>query len=152
QLFKNTIREEIEFGLKNLKFPKEEINNRHNEIVDLLQLKKFEEVYESTLYLSKGIRQRLALASALVLKPDILIIDEPATGQDFLMIEQLMKILEQLNKDNKTIIIITHNPYIIAKYSREVIILDDGKLIAKIPTPEFLRNEKFQKIACFVPP
>lgn len=151
QLFKNTIKEEIEFGLRNLKFPKDEINQRYNEIVELLNLKKFEEMYESTFYLGKGIRQRLALASVLVLKPQILIVDEPATGQDFLMIHQLMNLLEELNKENKTIIIITHNPYIIAKYSKEVVILDDGKLIKKMPTSEFLKNKKFQKIAYFVP-
>jgi energy-coupling factor transport system ATP-binding protein len=152
QLFKNSIREEIEFGLKNLKFSTEIIKQRYEEMVDLLHLKKFEDVYESTLYLSKGIRQRLALASVLVLKPDILIIDEPATGQDFLMISQFMKILEELNRDGKTIIIITHNPYIIAKYSREVIVMKNGKIITKLPTEDFLINEDFQKAACFIPP
>ena len=152
QLFKNTIREEIEFGLRNLKFSDKEIETRHNEMVELLQLRKFEEVYESTFYLSKGIRQRLALASVLVLKPEILIVDEPSTGQDFLMISEFMKILEDLNKENKTIIIITHNPYIIAKYSKEVVILDDGKLIKKLPTEEFLKNEQLQHNACFMPP
>ena len=59
--------------------------------------------------------------------------------------------MEKDNKENKTIITITHNPYIIAKYSKEVIILDDGKLIKKMPTSEFLKNKKFQKIAYFVP-
>ncbi|MFW9939351.1 MAG: ABC transporter ATP-binding protein [Candidatus Thorarchaeota archaeon] len=152
QLFKSTIKEEIEFGLKNLKFPHKEIEERYDEIVELLQLKKFEEVYESTLYLSKGIRQRLALASVLVLKPEILIVDEPSTGQDFLMINEFMNILEDLNNENKTIIIITHNPYIIAKYAKEVVILDDGKLIEKLPTEEFLKNDRFQKLACFIPP
>lgn len=152
QLFKGTIKEEIEFGLKNLRFPEGEIKKRHDEIVELLQLRKFEEVYESTFYLSKGVRQRLALASVLVLKPDILIVDEPATGQDFLMISEFMKILEDLNENNKTIMIITHNPYIIAKYSKEVIILDDGKLIKKLPTEDFLKSKELQENACFLPP
>ena len=52
QLFKNTIREEIEFGLKNLKFHEDEIERRYNHIVKLLDLKKFEEIYESTFYLT----------------------------------------------------------------------------------------------------
>ncbi|MFW9826229.1 MAG: ABC transporter ATP-binding protein [Candidatus Thorarchaeota archaeon] len=151
QLFKNTIREEIEFGLKNLKFPQDEINNRYNEIIDLFKLQKFEEVYESTFYLSKGIRQRLALASVLVLKPEILIIDEPTTGQDFLMIQEFMKILQELHAENKTIIIVTHNPYVISQYSNEVIIMKEGNLVKKISTLEFLRDEKLQKIAAFTP-
>lgn len=149
QLFKNTIREEIEFGLKNLKFPDDEIQNRYNEIIDLLDLRKFEEIYESTFYLSKGIRQRLALASVLVLKPEILIVDEPTTGQDYRMIQEFMKILQDLHEQKHTIIIITHDPRVIAQYSKSVVILDDGKLIKKLPTSEFLRNEELKNIAAY---
>jgi energy-coupling factor transporter ATP-binding protein EcfA2 len=149
QLFKNTIKEEIEFGLKNLKFPDNEIENRYSEIINLLDLKKFEEIYESTFYLSKGIRQRLALASVLVLKPEILIVDEPTTGQDYRMIQEFMKILQNLNNANHTIIIITHDPRVIALYSKTIVILDDGRLIKKLPTSEFLRNEELQKIAAY---
>ncbi len=151
QLFKNTVKEEIEFGLKNLHVPDEEIKIRYEKIVELLGLAKFEKDYSSTLYLSKGIRQRLALASVLVLEPNILIIDEPATGQDYKLIKSSMQILEDLNEKNKTIIIVTHNPFIISNYSREVIVLHDGKLIAKVPTMDFLKDAKLQKIACFTP-
>ncbi|MFX1326542.1 MAG: ABC transporter ATP-binding protein [Promethearchaeota archaeon] len=152
QLFKNTIREEIEFGLKNLKFHEREIERRYNEIIELLDLKKFEEIYKSTFYLSKGIRQRLALASVLVLKPEILIIDEPTTGQDYRMIEEFMKILKNLHENNSTIIIVTHDPRVIAKYSKEVIILDNGYLIKKLPTRKFLKDKELQKIAAYIPP
>lgn len=151
QLFKNTIKEEIQFGLNNLKLPKDEIELRYNEIIDLLDLRKFEEMYESTFYLSKGVRQRLALASVLVLKPDVLIIDEPTTGQDFLMIKEFMNILQDLNAKGHTIIIVTHNPYVIANYSKEIIILSEGRLVKKISTVEFLKNEVLQKIASFMP-
>jgi energy-coupling factor transport system ATP-binding protein len=152
QLFKNTIKEEIEYGLKNLKIPTEEVENRYKEIVELLDLKKFEEMYKSTFHLSKGVRQRLALASVLVLKPDILIIDEPTTGQDYRMIEEFMKILKQLHAQFCTIIIVTHDPRVIAKYSQEVIILDNGMLIKKLPTVEFLKDKELQKIAAYTPP
>ncbi|MBD3256678.1 MAG: ATP-binding cassette domain-containing protein [Candidatus Lokiarchaeota archaeon] len=152
QLFKNTVREEIEFGLKNLKMEESKIDRRYNEIVDLLGLRKFEEMYESTFYLSKGIRQRLALASVLVLKPEILIVDEPTTGQSYELIQSFMKILQKLHADGRTIIIITHNPYIIAHYAESVVILDDGKLVEKLPTMEFLKDEALQKIAAFIPP
>ena len=152
QLFKNTIREEIEFGLRNLKFHEHEIERRYNEMVELLDLKKFEEIYESTFYLSKGIRQRLALASVLVLEPDILIIDEPTTGQDFRMIEEFMKILKDLHERDHTIIIVTHDPRVIAKYSKEVVILDNGKVIQKLSTSEFLKTKELQDIAAYTPP
>jgi energy-coupling factor transporter ATP-binding protein EcfA2 len=151
QLFKNTIREEIEFGLINLKIKKDEILKRYNTIVDLLNLRKFEDVYESTFYLSKGIRQRLALASVLVLEPEVLIIDEPTTGQDFLMIKEFMKILQDLNADNHTIIVVTHDPFVISNYSKEVIIMNNGHLVKQLPTIEFLKNKELQEIAAFIP-
>lgn len=86
-----------------------------------------------------------------MLKPEILIIDEPSTGQDFLMIKELMSIFQNLHDNNHTIITVTHNPYVITHYAKEVIIMDNGKIIGKISIKEFLENEKLQKIAAFVP-
>lgn len=87
-----------------------------------------------------------------MLKPEILIIDEPSTGQDFLMIKELMSIFQDLHDKNHTIITVTHNSYVITHYAKEVIIMDNGNLIGKISTMEFLENEELQKIAAFVPP
>ena len=53
-----------------------------------------------------------------------------------------MKILQDLHEQKHTIIIITHNPRVIAQYSKIVIILDDRNLIRKLPTSEFLKNEE----------
>jgi energy-coupling factor transporter ATP-binding protein EcfA2 len=63
-----------------------------------------------------------------------------------------MKILEELYTQACTIIIVTHDPRVIAKYSRSVIILDDGKLIGKFPTEVFLKDKELQKIAAYTPP
>ncbi len=80
-----------------------------------------------------------------------LIIDEPTTGQDFLMIKGFMKILQFLNADNHTIIVVTHDPFVISTYPREVIIMSDGYLVKQLPTIEFLKNKELQKIAAFNP-
>lgn len=149
QLFKNTIREEIEFGLKNLGLPSDEIEQRYTTMVQLFDLEKFAKHYESTLYVSKGVRQRLALASVLVLEPEILIIDEPTTGQDFLMIEEFMKILEGLRRQGKTIIIVTHDPRVIAHYARTVVVMSGGKVVARVPIAEFLRDRELQAVAAY---
>lgn len=58
------------------------------------------------------------------------------------MIQKFMKILQDLYEQKHTIIIITHDPRVIAQYSKTVIILDDGNLIRKLPTSEFLKNEE----------
>lgn len=58
------------------------------------------------------------------------------------MIQEFMKILQDLHGQKHTIIIITHDPRVIAQYSKTVIILDDRNLIRKLPTSEFLKNEE----------
>lgn len=58
------------------------------------------------------------------------------------MIQKFMKILQDPHEQKHTIIIITHDPRVIAQYSKTVIILDDGNLIRKLPTSEFLKNEE----------
>lgn len=151
QLFKNTIQEEMEFSLKILKYPEEIIERRTREAKRLLGLDEFEEIYKSTIYLSKGVRQRLALASVIVLEPEILIIDEPTTGQDYRMIDEFMKILNRLHSEGKTIIIITHDPYIISNYTHHVVIMDNGEVIKRVETRHFLKDGKLQKIASFLP-
>lgn len=75
--------------------------------------------------------------------------DEPTTGQDYRMIQEFMKILQDLHEQKHTIIIITHDPRVIAQYSKSVVILDDGKLIKKLPTSEFLRNKELKNIAAY---
>ncbi|MFX0104390.1 MAG: hypothetical protein ACFE75_02730, partial [Candidatus Hodarchaeota archaeon] len=57
-----------------------------------------------------------------------------------------------LHANKRTIIIVTHDPRVIAKYSKDVIILDNGKLIKKLPSVEFLKDKELQKIAAYTPP
>lgn len=68
------------------------------------------------------------------------------------MIEEFMKILKDLHERDHTIIIVTHDPRVIAKYSKEVVILDNGKVIQKLSTSEFLKNKELQDIAAYTPP
>ncbi len=86
---------------------------------------------EHPFILSKGLRQRVAIASILALRPKVIIVDEPTTGQDYKQSIEIMNFLTKLNAENgHTIIIITHDMPIVARYARRVIVMGLGKVIA----------------------
>jgi len=84
--------------------------------------------------LTKGERQRVALASVLAAEPEVLIFDEPTTGLDYPAQLKVMELLADLNRQGRTIIVITHALWVAAEYARRVVVLDDGKVSADGPT------------------
>ena len=139
QLFCRKVSDEIEYGLKNLGIePKRrrEIVAQTLEAVDLAQYAD-----EDPLFLSKGQRQRLAVAAVLAMGPDILIVDEPTTGQDFRSITSIMKLLCELQRQGKTILIITHDMTLVAKYCQHVVAFRDGRLSFTGSPTELFENQ-----------
>jgi energy-coupling factor transport system ATP-binding protein len=128
QIFSNSVEEEIAFGLKQIGLSKKEIEKKVSEILKIVGLEEYR--YEDPSFLGKGQRQRLAVASILALEPKILVVDEPTTGQDYAMIKDLMNLLTHLNNIGNTIIIITHDMQIAAEYTKRIIIMRNGKIVA----------------------
>jgi energy-coupling factor transport system ATP-binding protein len=102
---------------------------------------------EHPFFLSKGLRQRVAIASILALRPQVIIVDEPTTGQDARQSLEIMDFLTELNMNlGHTVIIITHDMPIVAAYARRVIVMGQGKLIADDSTSEvFTRSDILEK-------
>ena len=86
---------------------------------------------ESPGEVDKGTRQKIAIAAVVVLDPQTLIIDEPTTGQDPDSARQIMDIASQMNKEGKTIIMITHSMPLVAEYGRELWYCRMGKFCSK---------------------
>ena len=80
--------------------------------------------------LSKGQRQRIALASVLAMQTETIVLDEPTTGQDFRESVQIMEIVRKLNENGHTIIFITHDMSLVARYARRVLVLCRGEILA----------------------
>lgn len=102
---------------------------------------------EHPFFLSKGLRQRVAIASILALRPKVIIVDEPTTGQDARQSFEIMDFLKDLNeKHGHTIVIITHDMPIVGKYARRVIVMGEGKILADGLTAEvFARPQVLEK-------
>jgi len=127
QLFTRRVYDEVAYGLENLSLPsgeRDDIIRKTLETVGLLDL-----LEEDPLFLGKGQRQRLAVASVLAMGPEILIVDEPTTGQDFRMISGIMTLLDELHQQNKTIIVITHDINLVANHCPHAVVMLDGRVI-----------------------
>lgn len=124
---KETVYEEIAFGLENLGIPKEEMIKRINSALELLDIEKFKD--RNPFDLSGGQMQRVALASIIAMKPEIIILDEPTSQLDPKGSEEVFKAIQNLTKAGITIIMVEHKMEKIAAYSDRVMLLHDGKLI-----------------------
>ena len=148
QLFNRTVYDEIAYGPRNLDMPDEEIEARVAEAADVAGVREelFEEHPNS---LTKGLRQRVAIASVLAMKPNTIIVDEPTTGQDAKQSLEIMNFLQKLcREEDRTIVIVTHIIPIVQQYCDRVICLRDGeKLLEGSPKEVFDRPEELAKSA-----
>ena len=136
QLFNSNCWDEIAYGPRNILLPEDEVKIRVEESASVVGLP---EMYfeEHPFFLTKGLRQRVAIASILALKPKVIIVDEPTTGQDVRQSLEIMDFLMDLNiKLGHTIIIITHDMPIVAQYAKRVLVMGLGKILSDGPTAE----------------
>jgi energy-coupling factor transport system ATP-binding protein len=150
QIFSNTVYKELEFGLKNIDIDEEERKRRIEQALALTGLTGKEE--EHPFSLGKGERQMIAVASILVMQPDILVIDEPTTGQDWAGINRMMSLVETLNQNGTTIVMITHDMDVVAKYATRTIVMTGGSVILDGETRNVFAAADALKAAFVVPP
>ena len=130
QLFNNNCWDEIAYGPRNIELPEDEVKERVAEAAQVVGLKE-EYFTEHPFFLSKGLRQRVAIASILALRPRVIIVDEPTTGQDRYQSLEIMNFLKDLNENHgHTIIIITHDMPIVASYAHRVVAMGIGQILA----------------------
>jgi energy-coupling factor transport system ATP-binding protein len=134
--FADTVKEEIGFGLKNLNIPE------GDRIIDSA-LKEVGLLHTKDLYprwLSRGERQRLAIACVIAMAPSIIVLDEPTTGLDGNEARLVMEILKGLQNEGHTIIVITHNKEIAQNCADRIITMEKGSIISDIFVREALHG------------
>lgn len=125
---KDTVFEEVAYGLENFGVPIEEIESRVMEVMRMTNIEAL--AGKNPLQLSGGQMQRVALASVIVLEPDILIIDEPTSQLDPEGTESVFAIIKAMKDQEKTIVLVEHKVDLIAEYADDVIVLKGGELVA----------------------
>lgn len=127
QLFSPTVYEELAFGPLQLDLPKEEVDARINEIMDMMDIVRLKERAPHTL--SGGEKKKVCIASVLVNNPDVLLLDEPTAGLDPRTQLWLIELLQELDKAGKTIITATHDLDIIEQISDRAIVMGEDHKI-----------------------
>jgi energy-coupling factor transport system ATP-binding protein len=139
QLFAETVAEEVAFGPRNQGVSPEAIRVRVEEALAAVGLQGREG--EDPFSLTKGDRQRVAVASVLATRPHALILDEPTTGLDHQERRSLMEQVRGLNQTGHTVVCITHDLEIVAEYAHRVVVLNQGKIVRNGSTREVLSSE-----------
>ena len=121
QIFANTVLDEAAFGPRNAGLPEPDVAARAGRALERVGLGDVAGLHP--LRLGRGDRQRLAVASALAMNPDVLILDEPTSGLDWRGTEALMGLLTDLNRDGTTIVMITHDLPLAARHASRTVTL-----------------------------
>ena len=146
QLFCDTVEDELRFGPMNIGMDKDRMEEAIRDILLDIGLDKYRQVWPR--YLTKGERQRLALASVVAMEPEILIVDEPTTGLDWLESLQILDYLERLRRERgKTILIITHDMNIVSLYAKRVVVMTNGRVVGEGTPREVFSQPKLMEQA-----
>jgi energy-coupling factor transport system ATP-binding protein len=151
QIFASSVKDEVAFGLKNLGYSRDEVEEMVEQALDFVGLKGLEN--EHPFHLSKAERQLVAFASIVAMKPKIIVIDEPTTGQDWFGTCKMMNMLKKLNEEGHTIIVVTHDMNVVAEYAERVIVLHSGRILMDgDPREVFYKVEDLARVYVEPPP
>lgn len=128
QLFETTVERDVAFGLRHSGLSREETAAAVKAALELVGFDYDAVRDKSPLGFSGGEKRRIAIAGVLASKPRVLILDEPVAGLDPLGRQDFLNMVDALNKDGVTIIMISHNADALAEHARRIIVLRDGAL------------------------
>lgn len=131
--------DEVALGLRLRGIEETEVEERVHEVLKTCGLYSFRKWPISAL--SFGQKKRVTIASILILKPEIIILDEPTAGQDYKTYTDIMNFLDSLQKQGHTIVMITHDMQLMLEYSDRCLVVVEGKIIAD-DNPVTILNQK----------
>lgn len=150
QIFSETVFDEVSYSLRLREMDDEAIKARVEEALEAVGLSGMEEA--DPFSMTKSGRQRVAVASVLAIKPDVLILDEPTTGLDYREQRSMMELVRAMNERGSTIIFVTHHMWVVAEYAQQVFVVKDGQILLEGTTREVFAQEEVLRDAHLRPP
>lgn len=150
QIFAERVWDEVAFGPRNFGVPPEELPVRVREALAAVGLEGKEEA--DPFVLTRGERQRVAVASVLATRPEVIILDEPTTGLDYREQRRMMELVRALNQRGHTIIVITHTMWLIAEYAHRTVVMREGRIVLDGPTRQVMGQAEVLAAAALKPP
>lgn len=150
QIFSATVRDELSYGPRQMGVQAGKIEQRMRHIAVLVGIDQYLNAYPYTL--SKGIRQKVAVASVLMSEAKILVVDEPTTGLDWAESVSTMRFLSDLSRRGHTVCVITHDMRIVAEFIPRTVVMRQGSVIADDATRQVFSAVELLASAFVVPP
>jgi energy-coupling factor transport system ATP-binding protein len=150
QIFGASTREEIAFGPTNLGFAPEEVERRTAEALEFFGLLPYADRPPASL--GFGLRRKVSIAAVYAMHTPYLVLDEPTTGLDHKTTVELMDLLVRLNRQGRTIILITHNMRVVAEYAPRCLVLREGQVLADDATRAVFRRHDLLRSTCIETP
>jgi energy-coupling factor transporter ATP-binding protein EcfA2 len=150
QIFSDTVADEVAFGPRIRGLEDGEIRERVEEALAAVGLEG--RGGEDPFGLTKGERQRVAVASVLSVRPEVLILDEPTTGLDYAEQRSMMDLVKGLNESGSTIIVVTHTMWVVAEYAHNAAVVRDGRISLQGTVREVFAEEDELHDAALRPP
>jgi energy-coupling factor transporter ATP-binding protein EcfA2 len=138
QIFSSTVREELAYGPKALRLPPDVVEDRVTRVARMLGIEHL--LDEDPFFLQKSDRQRVAVASVLTVEPKILLLDEPTTGLSPAETVALMDMVKYLNELGSSVLVISHDLWVIARYCSRTILMHNGRIVLDGPTRRVFSN------------
>ena len=150
QIFCTTVRKELEVGPNNFNFSEEEKKEEIDKVVEMMHLESILNSHPMTLdYTTKKI---VSIASVLVFKPEVLILDEPTGGLDEVGRRMLTSIINMMHNDGHTVVMISHDMDYVAENSDRIVVMSQGEVIADGTPKEIFLNTPVLERAMIAPP
>ncbi len=148
QICKNTIRDELMFSMECIGADQTSAGKRVDDIIEKFGFDPSHDPFS----LSRGERQKIALASIIVTEPDVLILDEPTTGLDYAECMQIFNIVSELNSRGTTVVMVTHDMELVLDFAKKVLVMTDGRMIAFDEMRKVMKNMEVLSEARLLPP
>ena len=145
QLFAPTVKEDVAFGPMNLGLSYEEVEKHVDEALKLVGMEKFKD--KTPHHLSGGQQKRVAIAGIIAMRPEIMILDEPTAGLDPQGVDQVLSILNNLNKDGMSIVISSHDIEMVNGFAEKIFVLYEGQILESGDRHEIFSNKELLKKA-----
>lgn len=152
QLFARTVFEDVAFGPRNLGMSEAEVAERVREALDSVGL-AFDEVAEKSPFaLSGGQQRRCAFAGVIAMRPDVLVLDEPAAGLDPAARREFLDLIAHLNEQGLTVIMVSHSMDDLASLADRIVVLNEGRVALEgAPRTVFAQAEELERIGLGLP-
>lgn len=153
QLFEETVHKDVAFGPTNLGLPKEEVDQRVIEAIELVGL-DYEEIGErSPFELSGGQKRRVAIAGVIAMRPEVLILDEPTAGLDPKAHKDVLEMIKKIHEtQNNITILVSHNMNDIAQLADKVLVMEKGTLAMEgTPREIFSQDQRLKNMGLALP-